>query len=648
MGQINYLGSQKKTTFKLIITLLIISLVFTSFTAFVNDNIIYAAGTEVTLDPNGGQLTDKNVVELKDNTYSVLKDVKDPVRTGHDFAGWFTTKTGGDKILPETNVTKNENHTIYAQWKPRTYTVNFNGKGGSVSKKSMTVSYGSKYGTLASATKKGYGLVGWYTSTGIKITPDSVHNLTGNITLYAKWGKKYKMIFNGNKGKVGKKSKYVTKGLKYGTLPVPKRKGYTFTGWYTKKSGGSIIIADKKVNIKKNTNLYARWKLTNYTVTFDAGKGKTSKSKKKINFNKNYGKLPKASRKGYTFKGWYTKKSGGSKVSLKSKYKLTKNRTLYARWKAKKIKIKFNANKGKVSKRSKSVTFDKKFGKMPKPKRKGYKFKGWHSKKSGGTKLTKTSKVKYAKNKTLYAKWAKISTLSFNYNKGKKGKTKSKKIVYSEKYGSLPSAKRAGYSFRGWFTKKSGGFQITSATVVKAKKNQTIYARWESTMDIKKIFAPEGSKCRPGSPLNFAGVTIHNTGNKSKTADAMNHAAYLQGSGKNKTASWHYCVDESVITQSIPENEMAWHAGDGGLGFGNSRTIAIEICMNDGGNLEAATDKAAKLTAFILSRYGHKTALSGKNLFQHYHHSGKNCPEMIRKGKPYGWSTFIGKVNSYL
>lgn len=70
-----------------------------------------------------------------------------------------------------------------------------------------------------------------------------------------------------------------------------------------------------------------------------------------------------------------------------------------------KYKIRFNANKGRVSKKSKKVQAGKKYGKLPTPKRNRYKFKGWYTKKSGGTKVTKNTTIKKLKKHTLYAHW---------------------------------------------------------------------------------------------------------------------------------------------------------------------------------------------------------------------------------------------------
>jgi uncharacterized repeat protein (TIGR02543 family) len=44
------------------------------------------------------------------------------------------------------------------------------------------------------------------------------------------------------------------------------------------------------------------------------------------------GKLAKASRKGYVFKGWYTKKKGGERVTAKMKYDNAHSSVIYAHW----------------------------------------------------------------------------------------------------------------------------------------------------------------------------------------------------------------------------------------------------------------------------------------------------------------------------
>ena len=62
--------------------------------------------------------------------------------------------------------------------------------------------------------------------------------------------------FNANGGKATAKVAYAEKGEAYGTLPTATRKGYTFDGWYTKKTGGKKVTKTTKV---ASGTLYARW-----------------------------------------------------------------------------------------------------------------------------------------------------------------------------------------------------------------------------------------------------------------------------------------------------------------------------------------------------------------------------------------------------
>ncbi|MCL2115718.1 MAG: InlB B-repeat-containing protein [Methanobrevibacter sp.] len=87
----------------------------------------------------------------------------------------------------------------------------------------------------------------------------------------------YKLTWKANGGKIGIKKTMTTtvkKGSKIGKLPsTPKRTGYTFTGWYTKKSGGTKINANTKP--KRSVTLHAHWKK-------GSSNGLTSEEKKLI------------------------------------------------------------------------------------------------------------------------------------------------------------------------------------------------------------------------------------------------------------------------------------------------------------------------------------------------------------------------------
>lgn len=86
--------------------------------------------------------------------------------------------------------------------------------------------------------------------------------LTLDYTVTDAKGRKLVLYGKGGKFTYGKSSRTisVSNGSKYGNLPEPTRKGYSFAGWYDKN--GKRIRPSTKVSITKNTTkkLYAKWK----------------------------------------------------------------------------------------------------------------------------------------------------------------------------------------------------------------------------------------------------------------------------------------------------------------------------------------------------------------------------------------------------
>lgn len=145
----------------------------------------------------------------------------------------------------------------------KTFTVTFNGNnGGTPSPASKTVTYNSTYGTLATCTRTGYTLKGWYTATsgGTKIETSTKVTITANQTLYAQWtANTYTVTYNANSGTVSPASKTITYGAAYGTLPTPTRSGYKFLGWFTDASGGTQVTSSTTVNTTGDRTIYAHW-----------------------------------------------------------------------------------------------------------------------------------------------------------------------------------------------------------------------------------------------------------------------------------------------------------------------------------------------------------------------------------------------------
>jgi uncharacterized repeat protein (TIGR02543 family) len=166
--------------------------------------------------------------------------------------------------------------------------------------------------------------------------------------------------------------------------------------------------------------------VVNGTLVYDANGGKGG-STVYVPHNSKH-KLPTVTKSGYKFKGWYTAKWGGTKLSNSKTVSFSKDSkvTVYAQWE-KNVKIKFNLAKGKLKKGAKNsatVKLSSKYGKLPAPTRTGYKLWGWFS---GSTKVTASSYVQKAKAHTLTAKWIKKGKDKYiskaEYKEVKKGMT---------------------------------------------------------------------------------------------------------------------------------------------------------------------------------------------------------------------------------
>ena len=80
------------------------------------------------------------------------------------------------------------------------------------------------------------------------------------------------VTFNSNGGGApSPASQSVAFGSPYGTLATVSRTGYTFNGWFTSASGGSLITSDSIVSTASDHTLYAQWSINSYTLTYTAG-----------------------------------------------------------------------------------------------------------------------------------------------------------------------------------------------------------------------------------------------------------------------------------------------------------------------------------------------------------------------------------------
>lgn len=158
---------------------------------------------------------------------------------------------------------------------------------------------------------------------------------------------------------------------------------------------------------------------------------------------------------------------------------------------------------------------------------------------------------------------------------------------------------------------------------------------------ILKLILSKNHRLRVGGNYANSSITIHGTGNPKSTA--QNERDWLDNPSNNRSACWHYVVDESMIIQAVPDEEEAWHCGEQA---GNRTSISIEIC--ESGDRRKTLENAAEFVAMKLKYFGWGI----EQIMMHNDWTGKNCPRIlidemyIKDGLDWNW--FIKKVMSYM
>lgn len=494
----------------------------------------------VTWNANGGTVNPASVSKTHGSTLGTLPT---PTRAAtaeysYTFAGWFTAATGGTQITASTTVTKDV--IYYAHWTAtkRSYTATFNGNGGGTpSPSTITKKYNTALGTLPTCTRTGYTFLGWYTASsgGTKISTTTV--VTKDITYYAQWSiNSYTLTFNPNGGTVTPTSKNLEYNSVYGTLPTPTRASdeqytYTFAGWYTAATEGTQVTTATKM-AAKDTTIYAHWtsNIRSYTVSYQTNYGTLNRTSQSVAYNSKGSctlTMPNNTAEfTYKFIGWYTAANGGgakvgSSLTLETP-SVTGDVTYYA-YVTKAVNrytFTFNANGGSTPSSS-SITkaYNEAIGTLPTCSRAAdntytYAFAGWFdtAAATGGTKLTTTTKV--TSNKTWYARWTatyKNYTVTWNGNGGTPSKSSSS-FHYNDALGTLPTATRTGYTFKGWSTSASGSVNVSTTT--KVTGNVTYYAVWQINSYTLTVTAGAGGTVSGGGTYAYnTKVTIKATAN---------------------------------------------------------------------------------------------------------------------------------------
>lgn len=306
---------------------------------------------------------------------------------------------------------------------------------------------------------------------------------TATITAQAKDGSKVKTtsrifsgygisyVLNGGSNHKSNISAYYNQTVK---LYNPTRSGYSFKGWYSDSKYKTRVTSYKK-GTKGNKKLYAKWSKNTYRITYKLNGGKNTKSNPSTYSVTSSISLKNPSRKGYSFKGWYSDSKYKNKVT--NIKKRTGNLTLYAKWSANSYGITYKLNGGNNTKSNPSAYTINSTVSLKNPSRRGYSFKGWYSD-SRYRNRVKTIKKGTTGSKTLYAKWSKNSyRITYKLNGGKNAKSNPAKYSITSSV-KLKNPSRKGYRFTGWYSDSARKKKVTDIRKG-TTGNKTFYAGWK-------------------------------------------------------------------------------------------------------------------------------------------------------------------------
>ena len=456
-------------------------------------------------------------------------------KTGHKFVGWKTNETGtvvyGDGA--RVRVQNGDVLALISKWDPITYTLVFNGNGGTCNvpnepmtyddhdfRKTIVVDEGGGPANRHTV-RDGYELIGWSqkkkpsaadevlaiaTNAAGAITVSITNNLTAvdgtNVTLYAIWkGKPQTVTIDDGHG--GTKDVRMECGAGIDDPGAPADwTGYQFAGWLT----NDVAVEKFPITVPVNgITLRADWTTNEYMVAFH-GNGADGGAMEPQAFTYDVAQALMANaftRTGYTFAGWAAAEGSGSTV-VYTDQQVVKNLAtndgavvdLYATWtmNPRYYAVRFNPNSGEGEAYVQDIECgvataltSNRFA------RTGYGFAGWAAAEGSGSTVVYThgqivtDLASEGETNDLYAVWtANRYWVAFEGNGADGGTMEAQAFTYDVAEALTSNAfTRTGYGFAGWAATEDSGStvvyadsEVVSNLTAEADATNTLWATW--------------------------------------------------------------------------------------------------------------------------------------------------------------------------
>ncbi len=328
-----------------------------------------------------------------------------PYNSYYNISSYYSKTNGQEAYIYKGsqslyNITSSKEVQFSTRAKANTYTVKFNGNGntgGSMSNQTFTVGVAQNLKSNG-FSKTGYSFVGWATSSGgsaVYSNGQSVKDLSttdgATVNLYAKWSvNTYTVRYDANGGSGAPGNQTKTYGYTLTLSSTKPTKGNSSSTRYVTfdGNGGNTGASNNKIGFNVSTSYaFSKWNTASNGSGTNYNPGGSYTSNSSVTLYAQYSdtdtvgsvKLPTPSRTGYTFDGWYTAKTGGTKrgTSGDSYTPPAAGETLYAHWTPIRYAITYELDGGTNHKDNPSSYTIEDSVTLKTPSRTGYEFIKW-------------------------------------------------------------------------------------------------------------------------------------------------------------------------------------------------------------------------------------------------------------------------------
>lgn len=400
-----------------------------------------------------------------------------------------------------------------------------------------------------------------------------------------------------------------------GTLPIPTRIGYDFTGWYWQgnlcydANGNWVLAGEDEYAVKTYSDALgyvvtfdSGWEFATYDINFDYDGGTGTTTPSQYNINSTSVTIPYAGTKaGYVFAGWVVSSAEGNwnvgSTITSANVALNKNYgdvTLKAQWTPANYTVNYALGGGTMSESSSLGYKITDSFTLPAPTRIGNEFVGWKPSGAGnwGTEILPAGTVisgKYG-DVTLTAQWVKTkhTVIWKNYN-GDVLETDT-----NVEYGSMPFYNGATptkpadaqytYRFDAWTPEidvvtgdviYTATFEeiVNKYTVTWLKEDGTVFEQFNNIDYGADVPVPSTTPTKPMDAGNvyYFDKWVGYTGEGMKVNGNMSFTASYTSEVRTYTVTWvNYNGDILENDDSVPYNEMPEYNGNTPVKEGNA------------------------------------------------------------------------------